>query len=449
MRPRVALRTSDGQALIIAIIVMAALTIGIVAVTQMASSQQGASDRDQAAQQALMLADDGVSNALSVLSNTANPLDAAALPATSAPDGGGTSAYVGTLSGTTWTITGTGTLPSPIAGAGPLTRTSTLEVAVSTANSPWQYLFADSAKGCLKLNNNAQVTTPLYTRGNLCLSNNARVTGSPVAVDGTVKIKNRASIGMPTIPVASATLGGCVFGGGGAHACSAADHVYASSLVQGTTHLVKPPVDLAGVYASAMPGPAHPCTSGSVPGGFDNDTTMNARRPAFNPMSGASYDCQYWENGAMTGRLAWDAASHTLTVQGTVLVDGNLNLSGSASYAGRGTLYATGQVAASKNTRLCGTPACDATWDPTTNLLVLVSGKGIKFKNNSVYQGAMYAVTDFSANNNVVIWGPVIARQMKISNNARMVGTPVGPVPPGAPGAGGTLQIVGGTWRGH
>src|SRR4051794_10746593 len=361
MRPgRLGLRSARGQAMPIVIVLMAVLTIGIVAVAVDTASQQGATSREQSSQQALGLAEGAVSDALSVLSSAPNPLDPSALPQSSYPVGDGRSAYSGSLLGTTWTITGTGTLPSPVAGAGPLQRRSTLQVAVDTQNTPWHYVFADSASGCLTLSNNTQVTTPLYSRGNLCLRNNARITGSPVAVDGTVTIKNNASIGTSAVPVAEATLGGCTSGSGQPHPCIQADRVYATRLVQSTSNLVKPAIDLDGWYANAKPGPSNPCTAGSVPGGFDTDATLNRSRGTFSPMAGAAYDCQYWENGALVGRLAWAPATRTLTVYGTVLVDGSIQLSGSAAYAGRGTLYATGQITSSNNTRLCGVAACDA-----------------------------------------------------------------------------------------
>ena len=95
--------------------------------------------------------------------------------------------------------------------------------------------------------------------------------------------------------------------------------------------------------------------------------------------------------------------------------------------------------------------ACDATWDTTSDLLVLVAGEstlatGISLANNSVFQGAMYAVNDYSASNNVQNWGPVIARSVNISNNAGQI-MPLPSLPVGAPGAGSGVTVVAGTWR--
>jgi hypothetical protein len=227
--------------------------------------------------------------------------------------------------------------------------------------------------------------------------------------------------------------------------------VYATSLSQTTQQLTKPPINLAGWYANAMPGPSHNCTSGSVPGGFDNDGTMNKSRASFSLTSGASYDCQYWQGGNMVGRLKWDSAASTLTVLGTIFFDGSISLSGNVTYSGEGAIYSTGQITSSNNTHLCGVAACDATWDTSTNLLVLVAGEsslatGISLANNSVFQGAMYAVNDYNASNNVQNWGPVIARSINISNNAGQI-MQLPSLPAGAPGAGGGVTMIPGTYR--
>ena len=51
------------------------------------------------------------------------------------------------------------------------------------------------------------------------------------------------------------------------------------SLAQAASGLVKPTIDLAGTYALAEPGPLHPCTTGTVPGGFDTVICLNVVEP--------------------------------------------------------------------------------------------------------------------------------------------------------------------------
>ena len=279
------------------------------------------------------------------------------------------------------------------------------------------------------------------------MGNNSHLTGSPVQIEGNLSLSNNASVGTLATPIASANIASC---GSPAHACTSADRVYATSLTQITTQLTKPTLDLPGWYANAKPGPSHNCTTGSMPGGFDNDATFNRSRAAFNLTPGSSYDCQYWESGTLVGRLSWNAATNVLTVLGTILFDGPLTI-GTGTYSGRGTIYATGQITSGNGDQLCGVAACDSTWNPDTNLLVLVSGEqtlqfGIDFANNTVFQGALYAVNDYNAKNNVQNFGPIIARQIFIKNNPGIMLT-IPAMPPGAPGADTLIQPVKGSWR--
>jgi Tfp pilus assembly protein PilX len=438
-----------GQALPMTIGVMIVLSLAVATMTFTVTTQQSASRQQTASAATFAVAEARLNEALGLLYNAPNPLDPAAF---GTPPGGATSGYAASLSGSTWTITGSSTAPSPVAGAGVIRRTASMDVNVTTDGTPWQYLFADSDTGCMTISNNADIDAPIYARGDLCIGNNAHVNGSTVQVEGKVTIGNNGSIGSAASPVATAKLAGCASGGSGQpHPCSQADRVFATSLVQTTGQLKKPAIDLSGWYANAKPGPAHNCTVGSLPGGFDTDSSLNRSRPLFQLTPNISYDCQYWENGALVGRLTWNAASDSLTVLGTIFIDGSIQLSGSATYFGRATVYAAGQIKSSNNTHLCGTAACDATWSPNANLLVIVAGEptlqyGIDLGNNTVFQGASYAVNDYQASNNVANWGPVIARQIDISNNAGVT-MALGSVPPGAPGFEDTIQPVAGSWR--
>ncbi|MGZ8694231.1 MAG: hypothetical protein ACXWYS_02200 [Gaiellaceae bacterium] len=442
------MRGQAGMALpmVLGMMVIFAIALGTVMIET--TAVQNTSKRGTAEGRALSLAEAGLGTALSILNNAADPTSPSAVGSGSNSLNGGTASWTGTLSGTTWTLTGTGSLPSPTAGAGTVRRTASVDVAVNPTSAAWKYLFADNAAGCMSIANNATIAAPVYSRGNLCISNNAHLTGSPVQVEGNVTIGNNGSIGSAGTPVAVAYLASC---GSPSHACSTADRVYATSLTSTPQGLTKPTIDLAGWYANAKPGPSHNCTSGTVPGGFDTDATLNRSRATYNLTSGSSYDCQYWENGSMVGRLKWDSATSTLTVLGTILFDGSIALSGTATYSGRATIYATGRVTSSNNTSFCGIAGCTGSWDPDTNLAVLVAGEpttnpGISLANNSSFQGAMYAVLDYNASNNVTNWGPVIARSVSISNNAGQIMS-LSSVPPGAPGAAGGVQPLAGTWR--
>jgi hypothetical protein len=447
------LKRQSGIALPMAIGMILILTVSVGAIAVLSYSNLNATKREGFDEQALSLAEAGVNEALGLLAAAPNPLAPGAVGAGSLAMDSGTAAYSSSLSGTTWTFTGTGTVPPAISGAGDVVRTVSVQVNVSTAGTAWQYLFAGGSSGCVVVDNNATVSAALYTRGDLCIADDTHVVGSPVEVEGTVTLGTNATIGSAVTPVAQANLqGGCTGGVPDPHTCGMADHVYASSLTQTTSGIAKPTADLASWYANAKPGPSHACTSGSVPGGFDDDSTQNASRSSFDLTSGPAYDCQYWEGSTMVGRLSWSPSTNTLTAVGTIFFDGPIRLSGDVRYTGRATVYSSSTVTSTPSTRLCGSPACDAAWNPNSNLLVLVAGDssatwGFDLAGGSVYQGGAYAVTGYRAASAAQTWGPVIADQISVSGDVGQT-TPLASVPPGAPGAASTVKTVAGTWRG-
>jgi hypothetical protein len=54
-------------------------------------------------------------------------------------------------------------------------------------------------------------------------------------------------------------------------------------------------------------------------------------------------------------------------------------------------------------------------------------------ENNTAFQGAVYSVTDYHESNSAQMWGPVIARQLYISNNTHNHYVPFGTLLLGMP----------------
>ena len=113
-----------------------------------------------------------------------------------------------------------------------------------------------------------------------------------------------------------------------------------------------------------------------------------------------------------------------------------------------------GTVVFNNNVRLCAVVGCTASWDTNANVLMFVagapSGIGFQVTNNSVYQGAAYVTSDYDMSNNGVNWGPVVAHQLDIANNAGQT-IPLNSLPPGAPSNMSTvttLQHVSSSWQG-
>ena len=94
----------------------------------------------------------------------------------------------------------------------------------------WLYNYHDSTTTCMDVSSAGHVSGPLYVRGDLCIREDSRVTGSPVHVRGVTSINSGASIGTSSTPIGEAHLvGGCI---PGPQACTSAHKVYANSIDQ-------------------------------------------------------------------------------------------------------------------------------------------------------------------------------------------------------------------------
>ena len=422
-----------------------AMAAGTIAFT---TANQSAAYRSTADARAFALAEAGLNNAYATLYNSGSPTMSDAVPERTVTLEGGTATYYGTLSGSTWTLTGVGRVPNPTGpGAADVVRTVSGRASLGSAqrgsanNAVWNYVYADDPTATTHLGNSVNVNIPLYVRGNLRLSNTAQVSGYALQVGGTVEFFNSAHVGTAESPVHEVHVGGgCRIGASGPFTtpCGPAQMVHATISDGSPTAFVKPDVDLAGWYHNARPGPRHGCTHGSFPGGFDNDTVPNTSRASVDLTPKTAYDCRVYDTDGTTllGQLTWQpGAPGTLTIAGTVYFDGPISFSqlNNAVYSGRATIYAAGDITFANQTRLCGVAACDASWDPQQNLLAFVSGGDVRVGQQSQFQGAIYAVRDYSEDNNSTFWGPIIARRVSLANSTTNHYVPIGTLMPGMP----------------
>lgn len=446
------LRDARGIALVTAVILLALMSGIGTTVVAYSSSNSRASSLSATEKEAYALAEAGMNLARSTLFQAPSFSSPSAVPEQTLSMGGGTVTYSGTLAGSTWTLSGSGSLPNPTGpGTVPVTRTVSSQVSVTTAlqsssnNAVWNYLYADDPNTCTHFHNNATISVPTYTRGSLCLENNATFNGPLIEVEQTVSIQNNASIGTSGSSIQQANVaGGCRYASGPLHSpCTASDRVYAQTITTTPSGYHKPPVDIPYWYQNADLGPTHNCTTGSFPGGFDNDSTMNTSRATLSLIPTTSYDCRRVVNGQTVGQLTWTPGQGntcgTLIIVGTVFFDGSISMSNNRKgcYQGRGTIYTSGTLSLENNVYLCGISSCTASWNPSQNLLAVVAGSstasiGISFRNNADFQGALYAVTDYLAENNSDVWGPVIARQIEVENNGANY-APIGQLLPAMP----------------
>lgn len=431
---------------------MTTLVTGSLASSAIAytSWNYGSTKRSDADSQALALAEAGLNYAYSTLYNSGTPTMSDAVPSRTITLDTGDATYYGTLTGSTWKLVGIGTVRNPTGrGSAPVVRTVSGKANVGSArrgsqnNAVWNYVYADDPTATTALGNSVDVNIPLYVRGNLVLSNSAQVSGYALQVGGTVEFNNTAHVGTAEAPIHEAHIGGgCRIGNVGAYTkpCGPAQRVNATISDATPTQFVKPEVDLAGWYYNAIPGPRHACTVGSFPGGFDNDSAPNNSRAAVNLTPSTGYDCRVYDSaGALQGQLTWVPGSGgspgSLTMAGTIYFDGPIEFKqyNNAVYRGRATIYSSGDITFANQSTLCGDPECDADWDPQANLLAFVSGGNVRVGQQSNFQGAIYAVLDYSEQNNSTFWGPIIARRVSLANSTVNHYVPIGTLMPGMP----------------
>ena len=445
---RLRARLGDQAGIALPFALMTMLVTGSLASSAIAYSSwnYGSTKRSDADAQALALAEAGLNYAYSTLYNSGTPTMDGAVPARTITLTTGDASYYGTLTGSTWKLVGVGTVRNPTGPASaPVVRTVSGKANVGSAqrgtdnNAVWNYVYVDDPTFTTELGNSVDINIPLYTRGNLRLTNSAQVSGYALQVMGTLELNNSSHVGTASQKIHEAHIaGGCRVGPVGAFTtpCGPAQAVYADISDSTTTNFTKPPVDMNGSYYSAQPGPRHGCTTGSFPGGFDNDATPNNSRGPVDLLPNTSYDCRVYDaGGALVGQLTWDVAAKTLTMAGTIYFDGPIQFRNSnfAVYSGRATIYSAGNITFANSTTLCGDDNCDADWDPQQNLLAFVSGGNVTTANLTRFQGAIYAVNDYSEANSSTVWGPIIARRVSFANSSVNHYVPIGTLMPGMP----------------
>jgi Tfp pilus assembly protein PilX len=439
-----------GIALVMSLGAMTVIGMAGASALLYSTQNSGSSARSSVDNGALAVAEAGINDAVSVLSNPSNdPTNPSLLPATTESYNGGTATYTGTYDAATmtWKLTATGSFRNPTGpSALPVTRTVSAVVPVTANNQPtqalqfqgWNYLVETRTGNPCDMTLSSGVTTSasLYAFGNLCLGSSSHETGGAVEVKGGLTVGSGATVGSSSTPIPRADVAlGCA-----GHPCSSSDGVYATTLTQTPPTLTPPTLSWDYWYANAAPGPKHPCdtSSGTVPV-FDNDSIRNnSVTPVFSLTPSTSYSCLVGPPGNPTGQLSWDATNHVLTVHGTIFVDGQVKIDNGQidRYTGQGVLYASGAVPIMNGTKMCAVVSgtdCDFStnaWDPNTNLFTIVSngnggtsvlaGASIQLGCLDRFQGALYGTNTVyfsSGTSPAKQQGPIVASNIIFSSN--------------------------------
>ena len=483
--------SESGQALIIALVVMLALSISIAGIYSYLTSNEGSFNRDGQSVRALAVAEAGLNNGLATVTKN-DPSNLASAGTTYGPttvhldNGKFTYSAVKQQAPncpnslpTCWVINSTGTSPTSQSThqlqqtVGWITKTTTTEIDETPA---YGYgLFISNQPGdanCFVLSGAVTVSANVWFNGSFCPNGGASLTPAAgmdnkysVYIGGNYLGKNNTNIGTVATKFAQANIVGICKKQNTVETCSdsANSHVYAyPPYLTGTSPLQKPDVNAQQVYTygnglgvagdPTVDWNAPACSSGSFT--FDDNTTMDDSLSETTLFSGSSFNCTILDTAGNTvGTLIWNNGTKTLTVNGTIFIDGDINLpSGTVNYQGDGTIYVNGSLAGGGNvsgTSICGPTltaapenGCPGPWNfPTTTPAPAGTGtlEFVFINPNNVstpvnlqgsgheWQVTLYVVKGFTSNGGTAILGPVLADGGSMAGNT---GLDVPPVPP-------------------
>jgi hypothetical protein len=419
-RTRLDLRDEHGIALIMSLGILFVLTISLGTVIYVTSASARHAEHSNAGQKSYALAEAGVNNAISVLvanypGTTIFPGDAGLLPTRTTTYPEGTVTWSGSLVQTAlgaqwpfeWRITSTGTVENPTGpGASDVSRTATAIVPVvmpetqnAGGDSVLNFIYAYTN---LLFEQSVPIETPVYATGNLTLGNTSTIAGAAktVAVGGNLTLENpQNAVGQSSDRLAAVYVeGSCKYKNNPTHTpCQwDTDNVFAAGpgTNQGGTTI--PPTLITQIptltccavpssqigfwYRFSSPGPYFGCvtSSGTVPV-FDTDTTLNNSAGGGAPQNltpAGSYSCT-----TAGGQITWNAGTKTLTIGGTVYIDGSAYISAGSgtTYNGVGTIVLSGTFLMDNHTYMCANTSCDPdSWNPNNEALVIVAnGDGV------------------------------------------------------------------------
>jgi hypothetical protein len=427
-RLRRRLADERGIALVMAVGILAFMSLTVTGTIYFTSTNQRSSSYSKAEVAAIGFAEAGMNNALAVLfdiRNAGNLNSTNLMPPRTSSYPGGQVTWKGDLVDVSgqplyWLVTATGRVKNPTGPAGDVRRTLTMRVPLQApslttpAMEVWNWIYTHRTGFVCDMSilQSVNLTSPLYVRGNLCLRNGARIARGPLIVGGALDQQNpQTSVGTALNPLnKTVKIGsGCRWSNSGDVTAwvvpcrvepwvpSTKVYVDPSKLVAGNQVPNDPlsypislpdvwwaegrvpagqPAGTKGWYEYAAPGPYYGCeTQTGTPPVFDTKTATGAPDGMNNSVPGVfnltpptgSYSCV-----TRGGHLIWNHTARTLSIRGTVFIDGSATVNNNGApikYDGQGTVYLGGTLTI-KNTNLCAAVSgndCDySEWNPAT-----------------------------------------------------------------------------------
>ena len=474
---------------------MFVLSISIAGIFDFLTSNQGHFNRDGQDLRALSVAEAGLNNGLAWVTKF-DPSNAALVNGTTYSFGPvqldkGTFTYSAIKKQapncpnalpTCWIVTANGTSPTGQVThqlqqtVGWISKTTTTSIDESAVYGFG--LFISNPPGdanCFAISGAVTVQANVWFNGSFCPNGGASLTAAPgapytVYIGGNYLGRNNTSIGSAAVPFSQADIVGICKKQNTVETCSdsANSNVYANPPYLATAStLKKPDVVPQAVYtygsSTGVAGDptvnwnAPTCSPGSFT--FDNNTTMSGDLPQTTLFSGSSFNCTVKDSAGNTvGTLVWNNATKTLTVNGTIFIDGDITFAGgTVNYQGNGTIYVNGSLNGGGNfsgTSICGPPktpliaenGCPGAWNYPTTVppaagtgtleFVFINPHNVSTPVNlqgsgHEWQVTVFVVKGFTSNGGTAILGPVLADGGSMAGNTGLAVPPAPPV--GAP----------------
>src|SRR5215210_6207686 len=212
-RLRRRLAAENGIALVMAVGILAFMSLTITGVIYFTSTNQRSSSYSRAEVASIDFAEAGINNALAVLfdiRNSSNLNNPNLLTPRTTPYSEGSVTWKGALVNVTgqplyWLVTATGNVKNPTGpNTNPVKRTLTMRVPLQSpslttpAMEVWNWIYTHrTGFTCdMSILQSVHVVSPLYVRGNLCLRNGAKIARGPLIVGGSLDQQNpQTSVG--------------------------------------------------------------------------------------------------------------------------------------------------------------------------------------------------------------------------------------------------------------
>lgn len=464
------LRSESGQSLVLAFIVMCALSITVGGVISFTTSNESQFGRDRQLDRAFHIAEAGLNNGIEVVekNDPKNLVSSGRYPAAGtyslSLDGGTGTYYVEKFAATSpqctthagsapnacWVVIATGNSPD-----GKILKELQESIYWRTVTVPiddvYGYgLFVANPPGpgdCVDTNGTTTLEIDnVWINGDFCPAGGtgfeptADSVGS-VYIGGTYEGRNNTGIGTASRYYSTVNIaGGCTVQGK-VNNCDQTANIYSRDAAPGAagSALQKPDIATAAaaLYASAdWTNPS--CTPSGTPSPFDQTAGTQQSQGTVTLFSGSSYDCSVVDNSGVTHSLSWDATTQTLNIKNGVYIDGNVDFPNGAatySYTGNGTIYVNGVMNGSSNVNVCGpgeNPAnpdygCPLRWNPDDGSLAfavinpLNAATGFDMTGNGELDITLIVNQGYADTGGTIIAGPVLADRATVGGNGGFV----------------------------